>query len=42
MSFPTSIYGWCPFVPTVASSILLLLMQNLETENGGNVETAVK
>jgi hypothetical protein len=37
-----SIYNWCPIIPTVGSSMLLVLMQNFETKNGGNMETAVK
>jgi len=32
---------WFLIIPTVSSSMLLVLKQNLEAKNGGNVETAV-
>jgi hypothetical protein len=42
MSFPMPVHIiWCFIVPTVGSSMLLVLKQNLEAKNGGIVETAV-
>ena len=32
---------WCLIIPTVGSSMLLVLKQDLEAKNGGKVETAV-
>jgi hypothetical protein len=42
MSFPVPVHIiWCLIIPTVGSSMLLVLKQNLEANNGGNMETAV-
>jgi len=42
MSVPIPVHIiWCLIIPTVGSSMLLVLKQDLEVKNGGKVETAV-